>query len=133
MLLLQVGMTRAELDAGLFGDLVTSVGLDALSAISGFDEVVRNTVRFDEFRVGSMYSSHSGRPEPALVLGKRLTDNVRANLMTGLSEAREVRSTVEWKWRKGVSVQGSYDNVNDVGGAEIGNIGADLRFRVEFE
>ena len=32
-----------------------------------------------------------------------------------------------------VSVQGSYDNVNDVSSSSLGNLGADVRWRLEFE
>jgi translocation and assembly module TamB len=68
-----------------------------------------------------------------VTLGKRITDDVRASVTTGLSENREVRSNVEWRLKGGVSVQGSYDNVNEVSNAGIGNIGAGLRWRLEFE
>jgi translocation and assembly module TamB len=134
VLLLQVGMTRAELDRGLAGSLAQTVGLEALSAVTGLDQAVRKTVPLiDEFRVSSQYSSRSGRPEPAVSIGKRITDNVRATVTSGLSENREVRSNIEWKLNRGVSLQGLYDNVNDVGSSGLGNVGADLRWRLEFE
>ena len=38
------------------------------------------------------------------------------------------------RWaKKRVFVQGSYDNANDTGSSTLGNIGADLRWRLEFE
>jgi translocation and assembly module TamB len=134
VLLLQVGMTRAELDRGFASSLAQTVGLEALSAATGFDQAVRSTVPLiDEFRIGSQYSSRSGRPEPTLSVGKRLTDNVRATVTTGLSENREVRSNIEWKLRRGLSIEGLYDNVNDVSSSALGNVGADLRWRLEFD
>ena len=134
MLLLQVGMTRAELDRNLSGALAQTVGLEALNAVTGLDQAFRRTVPIiDEFRMGTQYSSRTGRPEPSVTLGKRITDDVRASVTTGLSENREVQSNVEWRLKGGVSVQGSYDNVNDVANAGIGNIGAGLRWRLEFE
>lgn len=134
VLLLQVGMTRAELDRNLSGALAQTVGLEALNAVTGLDQAFRKTVPIiDEFRVGTQYSSRTGRPEPSVTLGKRITDDVRASVTTGLSENREVQSNVEWRLKGGVSVQGSYDNVNDVANAGIGNIGAGLRWRLEFE
>jgi translocation and assembly module TamB len=66
-------------------------------------------------------------------VGKRITEDVRATVTTGLSDNREVRSNIEWKLSRGISVQGSYDNVNDVSSSALGNIGADLRWRIEFE
>ena len=66
-------------------------------------------------------------------MGKRITDNVRATVTTGITENREVRSNVEWKLNRKMSVQGSYDNVNDVSSSAVGNVGADIRLRLEFE
>ena len=58
---------------------------------------------------------------------------MRANVTSGLSENREIRSNLEWKLTPRVSVQGSYDNVNDVSSSSLGNLGADVRWRLEFE
>ena len=58
---------------------------------------------------------------------------VRANVTSGLSENREIRSNPEWKLTPRVSVQGGYDNVNDVSSSSFGNLGADVRWRLEFE
>ena len=134
VLLLQVGMTRAELDRGLAGSLAQTVGIEAISAVTGLNQAVQKTLPlFDEVHVGSQYSSKSGRPEPTVSVGKRLTEDVRATVTTGLSETREVRSNIEWKLSRGVSVTGSYDNVNDVSSSALGNVGADLRWHLEFE
>jgi translocation and assembly module TamB len=134
VLLLQVGMTRAELDRNLSGALAQTVGLEALSAVTGLDQAVRKTVPIiDEFRVGTQYSSRTGRPEPTVTFGKRITDDVRATVTTGVGEEREVRSNVEWRLKGGVSVHGSYDNANDISSSALGNVGAGLRWRLEFE
>jgi translocation and assembly module TamB len=133
VLLLTVGMTRAEVD-----QLATSVGgsaaLEALSTLTGADSAVKKAVPvIDDFRFGSAYSSRTGRSETTVTVGKRLTDQVRANVTSGLLENREIRSNVEWKLTPRVSVQGSYDNVNDVSSSSFGNLGADVRWRLEFE
>jgi translocation and assembly module TamB len=134
VLLLQIGMTRAELDRATTGVLAQSVGLEALSAATGIDQAVRqNLPLIDEFRISSQYSSRTGRTEPTATVGKRVTDDVRASVTTGLTDNREVRSNVEWKLGSGLSVEGSYDNVNEVSSSGVGNLGADLRWRIEFE
>jgi translocation and assembly module TamB len=134
LLLLTVGMTRAEMDRGLASSLGETVGLEALSMLTGADKAVKNIVPLiDEFRFGSGYSSRTGRTEPNVTLGKRITDSVRANVTTGLSENREVRSGIEVKLNRRMSVQGSYDNANDVSSSSVGNVGADLRWHLEFE
>jgi translocation and assembly module TamB len=134
VLLLTIGMTHAEIDQLQASSLGGTAALEALSSLTGADTAVRKAVPvIDDFRFGSAYSSRTGRTEPTVTLGKRLTDQVRANVTSGLSEDREIRSNVEWKLTPRVSVQGSYDNVNDVSSSALGNLGADVRFRLEFE
>ena len=134
VLLLTIGMTRAEIDRGLATSLGETVGLEALSALTGADTAVKTIVPIiDEFRFGTGYSSRTGRTEPTVTVGKRVTDGVRASVTTGLTENREVRSSVEWRLGRRMSVQGSYDNANDASSSLLGNIGVDLRWRLEFE
>ena len=45
----------------------------------------------------------------------------------------EVRSNIEWRLNRNLSLQGSYDNLNDVSSSPVGNVGVDLRWRLEFE
>ena len=133
-LLLTIGMTRAELDRAAASTLGESVGLEALSALTGADKAVKTIVPIiDEFRFGTGYSTRTARTEPTVTVGKRITDSVRASVTTGVSENREVRSNVEWRFNRQVSVQGSYDNLNDVSSSPLGNLGVDLRWRLEFE
>jgi translocation and assembly module TamB len=134
VLLLTVGMTRAEVDqlqAGAFG---AGAALEALSTVSGADRAVKNAIPvIDDFRFGSGYSSRTGRTEPQVTIGKRITDDVRANVTTGLAEDRELRSNIEWRLGQRTSVQGSYDNINDVSSSTVGNVGVDFRWRLEFQ
>jgi translocation and assembly module TamB len=134
VLLLTFGLTRAELDQGLASSVGETVGLEALSALTGADKAVKTIVPvIDEFRFGSSYSSRTNRPQAMVTVGKRLTDSVRATVTTGVTENRDVRGTIEWQLDKGVRIQGSYDNFNDTYGLPFGNLGADLRWRLEFE
>jgi translocation and assembly module TamB len=134
VLLLTLGMTRAEVDQSQASSLGGTAALEALSSLTGADTAVRKAVPvIDDFRFGSAYSSRTGRTEPTVTIGKRLTSEVRANVTSGLTEDREIRSSVEWKLTPRISVQGSYDNVNDAASSQLGNLGADVRFRLEFE
>jgi translocation and assembly module TamB len=134
VLLLTLGLTRAEIDRGQVQALGETVGLEALSALTGADKAVKTIVPLiDEFRFGTGYSSRTARTEPTVTVGKRITDNVRATVTTGVSEDREIRSNIEWRLNRRMSVQGSYDNLNDVSSSPIGNVGVDLRWRLEFE
>ncbi len=133
-LLLTVGVTRAELDQSQSTSVGESVALEALGHISGADEVVSDAIPvIDEFRFGSAYSSRAGRTEPTITVGKRLAERIRASVTTGVAESREVRSKLEWRLSPRLSVEGSYDNVNDISSSALGNLGGDLRWRLEFE
>jgi translocation and assembly module TamB len=134
VLLLAVGMTRAELDQLQVSSVGASLALNYLGATSGADRAVKQALPIiDDFRFGSAYSTVTGKTEPQLTIGKRLTNDLRASVTAGLSEDRELRSNIEWRLNNRLSVQGSYDNINDVSSSTLGNLGVDLRWRLEFE
>lgn len=132
LLLLTVGMTRAEVDRSLASSLGETVGLEALSQLTGADRAVKSAVPIiDYFAFGSSYSSTTGRTEPNVTVGKRISEDVRASVTTTLTE-RNVTTTLEWRLSQIMSVLGSYDNTANEA-STIGNLGADLRWRLEFE
>ena len=134
VLLLTVGMTRTELDQLQATSLGESLALNYLGATTGADRAIKQVVPIiDDFRFGRAYSTLTGRTEPQLTIGKRLTNDIRASVTAGLSEDRELRSNIEWRLNNRLSVQGSYDNINDVSSSTLGNLGIDLRWRLEFE
>jgi translocation and assembly module TamB len=135
VLLLTIGMTRAEVDQLQAGSLGASAALEALATVSGADKAVKQAIPIiDDFRFGSAYNPQSGKTEPQVTVGKRLTETVRASVSSGLTndEDREIRANLEWRLNHRLSVQGSYDNINDVS-STVGNVGVDLRWRLEFE
>ena len=133
-LLLTLGLTRAELDQAQSTSLGESVALEALGSLTGADAAVTDAIPvIDEFRFGSAYSARTGRTEPTVTIGKRLTKRIRAYVTSGISESREVRSNLEWRLNPRMSVEGSYDNVNAISSSSLGNLGADVRWRLEFE
>ncbi|RYZ01622.1 MAG: hypothetical protein EOO73_34900 [Myxococcales bacterium] len=133
-LLITIGLTRAELDQAQSASVGESVALEALGTLTGADRAVTDAVPIiDELRFGSAYSSRTGRTEPTITIGKRLAERIRANVTSGVAESREIRSNVEWQLSPRVSVEGSYDNVNDISSSSLGNLGADVRWRMEFE
>ena len=131
--LLTIGLTRAELDQVRAGSVYASAAFEAIGTVSGADRAVKTVIPvIDDFRFGSAYSPRTGRTEPQVTLGRRLTDNVRANVSTGLTEDRQLRSNVEWRLSRPLSVQGSYDNISTVSSGSVGNFGLDFRWRIEF-
>lgn len=132
--LLTIGLTRAEVDQVRAGSVYASAAFEAIGTVSGADRAVKTALPvIDDFRFGSAYSARTGRTEPQVTLGRRLTENVRANVSTGLTEDRQLRSNVEWRLSRPLSVQASYDNISTVSSGSVGNFGLDFRWRLEFD
>lgn len=131
--LLTIGMTKAE-SAQIGGNVAGGAGLDLIANVTGVNETLTQAIPvIDEFRFGTAYSLRTGRTEPQVTFGKKLSDTLRASVTQGFGERREIQANIEWRLMKGVSVLGSYDNVNDVSSQAFGNVGVDLRYRLEFE
>jgi translocation and assembly module TamB len=134
VLLLTIGMTRAEVDQLQAGSLGASAALEALATVSGADRAVKAAFPvIDDFRFGSAYSPQTGRTEPQVIVGKHLTENVRASVATSVGEDEELRANIEWRLNRRLGVQAAYDNINDVSSSVVGNVGVDLRWHLEFE
>jgi translocation and assembly module TamB len=137
LMLLAVGMTRSELAALQAGDVTGTAALETLSALTGVDREVRRAVPLiDDFRIGSGYSPTTGRTEPQVSVGRRLTERVRISATTGVGagQQRDFRAVVDAQLTDEVGAQCSYDNFSSTGSASsFGNVGCDLRFRLEFE
>lgn len=134
MLLLTVGMTSAEAQQLQAGD-VGGTALEALSALAGVNEEVTEAIGvIDDFAITTRYSPTTGRPEPMVTIGKRISDRVRLSASTGLTGAeRTFQTGVEWQVGDQTSFQVGYDNINRETSSSFGNVGVDFRWRLEFE
>lgn len=131
-LLLTVGLTRTEVDQARLGDLGTAVG-QAFANVSGADRAVKQAINvIDDFRFGSAYSPRTGRTEPQITVGRRLSEDVRASITKSFTDD-QLRGNVEWRLSRTTSVQGNADNVNNSASGTFPNIGVDFRFRLQFE
>ena len=134
LLLLTIGMTRMEAEALRGGDLGGTAALEALATVTGVDREVRRALPvIDEFRLTSGYSVRALRTVPQVSIAKRIADRVRLSATTALSETREFRAQIEAQLSDTTSVQAGYDNYNLTSASSFGNVGVDLRFRLEFE
>ena len=134
VLLLTVGLTRAEAEQLQAGDIGSTAALEALTAVTGIDREVQRAVQvIDSFAITSRYSARTGRTEPQISIGKRITDDVRLTGSTGISDSQQVRAGVEWQLSDETSVQISYDNQATNTTSGVGNVGADVRWRLEFD
>lgn len=133
-LLLAIGMTNAELNQLQAGGLTGESALNALATVSGVDEQVRRAIpAIDDFRVSNGYSARSFRNVPQLHVGKRIAEGVRLSATTALADSRDLSTSVQWQLSEEASVEASYNNQNASGVSQIGDVGADLRWRLEFE
>jgi len=133
-LLLTAGLTRAEAERLGTGDLTGGAALEALATVSGVDrEVKRALPLIDDFNVTSAYSARTNRTEPQVVVGKRLSESVRASATTGLTADSNFKTAVEWRLGSQTSVEAAYDNVQTTTSSQLGNVGVDLRWRLEFD
>ncbi|MGZ3422183.1 MAG: translocation/assembly module TamB domain-containing protein [Polyangiales bacterium] len=131
--LLTIGMTKAE-SAQIGANVAGGAGLDLLANVTGVNETLSQAIPvIDDIRFGTAYSLRTGRTEPQVTFGKRLSDALRASVTSGFGERREIQANIEWQITREFSVRGSYDNVNDVSSQSLGNLGVDLRYRLEFE
>lgn len=131
--LLTIGMTKAE-SAQIGANVAGGAGLDLLANVTGVNETLSQAIPvIDDIRFGTAYSLRTGRTEPQVTFGKRLSDALRASVTSGFGERREIQANIEWQITRDFSVRGSYDNVNDVSSQSLGNLGVDLRYRLEFE
>jgi translocation and assembly module TamB len=132
--LLTIGLTRAEVDQVTAGSVYASAAFEAIGTVSGVDRAVKQAIPvIDDFRPGTAYSPRTGRVEPNITVGRRLTENVRARLTSGLAEDPQLRSTIEWRLNRQVTVEPSYDRIDTVSSSNVGNFGVDFRWRLEFD
>lgn len=133
-LLLTLGMTHAELAQVETGDLTSTAALEALATVTGVErEVQRALPTIDDFRVQSAYSQRSNRTEPQVYIGKRIADRVRLSAATGVGESRDFRTGVELQVSDQTSVQAVYDNQNATSASQVGDVGVDFKWRLEFD
>ncbi|MBS2016429.1 MAG: translocation/assembly module TamB domain-containing protein [Deltaproteobacteria bacterium] len=132
--LLTIGLTRAEVDQVRAGSVYASAAFEAIGTVSGVDRAVKQAIPvIDDFRPGTAYSPRTGRVEPNITVGRRLGENVRARVTSGLAEDPQLRSTIEWRLGRSFTVEPSYDRINTVSSSNVGNFGVDFRWRLEFD
>jgi translocation and assembly module TamB len=133
-LLLTMGMTRSELAQVETGDLTSTAALEALASVTGVEREVHRVVpQIDDLHIASSYSERSNRTEPQLVIGKRIAQNVRLSAATGIAQSRDFSTGVELQLNDKTSVQAVYNNQNTTTASQIGDVGVDLKWRLEFD
>lgn len=129
-LLLTVGLTREETEQLGYGAAAQGALPELVASLTGLDrELNRLVPMLDELRITTDYSRRTGRAEPRVRVAQRLTRNVKVGASAGLSESRDIEANLEWRLGENLSLEAVYDNDQ---GFIFGNIGGDLRWRLEF-
>jgi translocation and assembly module TamB len=130
VLLLTIGMTREE------AELLGATGAVGGALAEVFDEALGVSERFgrympllDQMRITTEYSTRTGRSEPRIAFGKRLSDQARIEASSSLTDTRDFRAVFSYEVTDRFSIEGVYDNNND---QQFGNVGADVRWRIDF-
>jgi translocation and assembly module TamB len=133
-LLLTLGMTHSELAQVEAGDLGSTAALEALATVSGVEREVQKALpQIDDFHIASAYSEQSNRTEPQLFVGKRIAENLRLNASTGIAESRDFSTGVQLQLNDQTAVEAVYNNQNATSASQIGDVGVDLKWRLEFD
>ena len=133
-LLLTIGMTQSEMAQLDTGDVTSTAALEALASVTGVESEVHKAVpQIDDFEIASTYSERSNRTEPQLLIGKRIANNVRLRATTGIAESRDFSTGVELQLDDKTSVQAVYNNQNASSASQVGDVGVDLKWRLEFD
>ncbi|MET0387843.1 MAG: translocation/assembly module TamB domain-containing protein [Polyangiales bacterium] len=133
-LLLAVGMTHVELAQLQTSTLTSTAAFEALAAVTGVErEVQRALPAIDDVHIASSYSPRTQRTEPQLHLGKRIADRVRLNATTALSQSRDFSTGLEYQISNKTSVGAIYNTKTKMSASQLGDVGVDLKWRLEFD
>jgi translocation and assembly module TamB len=133
-LLLAVGSTHTELAQMAASNLTSTAALEALASVTGVErEVKRALPAIDELHIASAYSPRTLRTEPQLHLGKRVADRVRLSASTALSQARDFSTGVDYQISDKTSVGARYNNNTKLSYSQLGDVGVDVKWRLEFD
>jgi translocation and assembly module TamB len=133
-LLLAVGSTHTELAQMTAGDLTSTAAFEALATVTGVErEVKRALPAIDDIHIASAYSPRTLRTEPQLHLGKRLADRVRVSASTALSQSRDFSTGLDYQISDRASVGARYNNKTNLSYSSLGDVGVDVKWRLEFD
>ncbi len=132
--LLTLGVTTRERIDGQAG---AGLAAEALLSASGLDRQVQKFLtqnvglKDQQIRLTTTFNEATGTAEPSVTWESKLAvDKLKIGVTQPVS-SRGTRAQLEWRFNQGVSFRMQWDNQNQ--NTSIGNPGADLRFRFEWE
>jgi translocation and assembly module TamB len=132
--LLTLGVTTREQLAGQAG---LGLAAEAVISATGLDRQVQKFLsknvglKDQQVRLTTTFNEATGTAEPSVTWeSKVVSDNVKVGVTQPVT-GKGTKAQAEWRFNQGVSLRGQWDNQNQ--NTTIGNPGADLRFRFEWE
>ena len=122
VILLLTGMIKQEHTA------MNSQGL-AMSLAPILENVRPGTIPV-EVNVYSEYSEKAAAETTRVALGKRIAKDIWVQVSSSVGQEQDVEGTIEYEINDNFSVSAGYDNKTET--SKTGNLGLDLRFRLEF-
>ena len=133
LFLLLFRATRAELER-LGTNAGQAIGIEALWLLSGLDRRVTEAIpQIDEFRLGSTYNPRTNATEPQLTIGRSAGERLRIGGSVSVSAQPLTRLTFDFRVNQEVGVQIMGENVGNQLGTGSINVGADFRWRLDFQ
>lgn len=133
ILLLAVGMTRAEMEQMGYASALASLAPELLWGLSGFgQEAERFLPLLRSIQVTSEYNTRSGQIEPRVSMSWPVSERFRVGANTGIGNtlsARDMRIGVEYEITEQTTLDGHYGADAD---STFGEFGVDVRWRREF-
>lgn len=113
-------------------------GLGGVGAAYGLNELLGQFASIEQFRVVPVYDPDTGKAEPMVMLKQKLTDKFSVSALSSLGSNKEygqsayLKATIAYKVNENFSIEGFYDTKHAGEGSNVGNIGVDLSWRLEF-
>ncbi len=82
-----------------------------------------------EFRIYNAYSEQAGTETTRIALGRWITPDIWVSVSSSVSQERDVEAELDYKINDQFSISSDYQDDNE---GSVGNIGLDLKFRLEF-
>lgn len=81
-----------------------------------------------ELQVYSQYSDNAGKETTRIAMGRWINEDIWVSISSAVGQTRDMEAQVDYKINDAFSISGSYEE----GEQNTGNVGLDLKFRLEF-
>lgn len=112
-------------------------GLGFIGAL-GLNEILGQFASIEQFKVVPVYDPDTGKAEPMVLLKQKVTEKISISALSSLGSNEEsgqsayLKAAVAYKVNDNLSIEGFYDTKGAGKGTNMGNVGLELSWRLEF-